>query len=272
MPGIRARRIEEMRTRDDLNSYRVKNDTLTRFIKYDLLRVGREVSSSGAFFHATLATAGNAGDGFLLVADSDILPGSTGVARRMYVIPFNTTGKALGDGVFLSASTPGALTFTNTGERVGWVAYVSKDGWVTVHADALNSQAGLPGAHALNDHTDVNTAGVVDKEVLAWDSGSATWLPFDIYDLLDVNRLVLPTSVFAYDAPNNWSEATLPSALAPNAGVVGSIRLYVNGVTDLAYVASGTPAAGQWGISGTELRVGGDITAGADTYKVIWPS
>lgn len=270
MPGIKARRIEEMRTRDDLNSYRVKNTGSVRMLKYDILRCGAKVASSGAFFEPTRALAGTAGDGFIMVADSDILVDGTGIARRMYVIPFDTSGRALGDGVFLSAITPGALTFTNTGERVGWVSFVGTDGWVTVSAGDLNVSPGTVPAHGIDDHSDVDTSGVAVGDVLTWDG--ATWVPSDVYDLLDFNRIVLATSAFSYDIPNNWSEATLPSALDASAGVAGMIRLYVNAVSDLAYVASGTPLPGEWGISGTELRIGGDITGTTDTYKVIWPS
>jgi hypothetical protein len=270
---IRARRIEEMRTKDWLNSYKVRNDSTTRFSRHDMLRCGAEVDSSGAFFIATQALAANAGDGMILVADSDILPnGGTGIARRMFVIPFDTSGRALKDGVFLSNVTAGALTFTDTGERVGWVSFVGAAGFVTVNADSLNARSGAPFPHALGDHTDVDTTGgAVLGDVLAFDG--ADWKPTDIVTLLDINRLTAAASTFTFDAPNNWSELVLPSALDTSSTIVGWLRLYQAGEATRTFQSSGSPGAGEWSIVGTELRVGGDITGlGAVLMKVIWPS
>ena len=88
---------------------------------------------------------------------------------------------------------------------------------------APESGGGGGGASVLDDLLDVDTSGVEDGDVLAFDAGAAVWAPAGSTGGSDPTRVPKLADVRAYNAHASLDEAADLAAYAPSAAPAGSV-------------------------------------------------
>lgn len=127
--SIKPKRIGADSDSPDLSKYDVKGEDSSAFAQFDIVAV-TSLAGNGSYKQVKRALAGGAGpigSGRLLVALHAFGGTEQGRVAEWAIEPgVNTAGRAVGDPIFLSASTPGARTPTNPGNgiQVGYVVRV----------------------------------------------------------------------------------------------------------------------------------------------------
>lgn len=215
--SIKPKRIGADSDSPDLNKYDVKGEDSSAFAQFDIVAV-TSLAGNGSYKQVKRAQAGGAGligSGRFFVALHAFGATEQGrVAEWAIETGVNTSGKAVGDPVFLSASTPGARTLTNPGNgiQVGYVARVDATNGAyylcpqafggAAAASAASTEIADPGdagaiAVADGGHVHLTTAGAETRTLAA-----PTFLGQELTMSLDVDGgdcvVTVATGVDAY--------------------------------------------------------------------------
>lgn len=122
--NTKTRLIKPMRTRDDLGKWDVKNTTASTLARGSVLRVNGTVST-GAYHTVELAIAdGTQSRSQLLVVWADHEADTVSIASERRLVTMDTSSAAVGDLVYLSDVTAGAITLLVSSEPIGRVHVV----------------------------------------------------------------------------------------------------------------------------------------------------
>lgn len=163
--SIKPKRIGADSDSPDLSKYDVKGEDSSAFAQFDIVAV-TSLAGNGSYKQVKRALAGGAGpigSGRLLVALHAFGGTEQGRVAEWAIEPgVNTAGRAVGDPIFLSASTPGARTPTNPGNgiQVGYVVRVdATDGAYYLCPQAFGGASAASAAST--DITDPGNAGAI---------------------------------------------------------------------------------------------------------------
>ncbi len=163
----------------------------------------------------------------LAITGEDILDGEYGFASTKGIVrSVDTSGFAVGDRLYLSAATPGALTATAPARRI-LVAQVlvadDDDGLleITVDIEAAANFASLEG---------VDVAGAVDNDVLQYDAGSGDWKDYTWSGTANQITITFGTDTTTLSLPQDIAAASSPTfAGLTITGTAGIERVVVAG-------------------------------------------
>ena len=144
-----TRRIKPMRTKDDLNKRELLNTSGATIAKHSMLRIV-STKHDGAYHECAKAIAdGTQPTTALLFGWHDVDDQVLVIASESYLFTMDTSTGALGDPVYLSDTTAGALTLSVTSEQVGWVQYIGNATaglvWISIEARGSGVGATLNG-------------------------------------------------------------------------------------------------------------------------------